>query len=65
MELNIKTILKYATIAAASVIVVKSAGSLLNAKTAKEGLMDGLSVMVGISAIAYSMQSATIVVKEK
>ena len=65
MELNIKTILKYATIAATSVIVVKSAGSLLNAKTAKEGLMDGLSVMVGISAIAYSMQSATIVVKEK
>lgn len=50
--------LKVATIAGASILVIKSAMSILSVKSPKEAIMPVVSILVGVAAFNYAMKSS-------
>jgi hypothetical protein len=54
---TIQKTLKVATIAGASIIVVRSAMSLMSVKSVKEAIMPVVTILVGVAAFNYAMQS--------
>lgn len=49
--------IKVATIAGASILVVKSALSLTSVKSPKEAIMPIISILVGVAAFNYALQT--------
>lgn len=49
--------IKVATIAGASIIVVRSAMQLMGVKSVKEAIMPVVTILVGVAAFNYAMQS--------
>lgn len=57
--------IKVATVAGASILVLNSAMTLLGVKSPKEAIIPVVSILVGVAAFSYAMQSKpTIEVKK-
>lgn len=54
---TIQKTMKVATIAGASIIVVRSAMQLMGVKSVKEAIMPVVTILVGVAAFNYAMQS--------
>jgi len=56
---TVKTAMKVATIAGASVLVLNSAMSLMKVSSPKEAIMPLVSILVGVAAFNYALQSTS------
>jgi hypothetical protein len=54
---TVQKTIKVATIAGASIIVVRSAMQLMGVKSVKEAIMPVVTILVGVAAFNYAMQS--------
>jgi hypothetical protein len=54
---TVQKTMKVATIAGASIIVVRSAMQLMGVKSVKEAIMPVVTILVGVAAFNYAMQS--------
>jgi hypothetical protein len=54
---TVQKTIKVATIAGASIIVVRSAMQLMGVKSVKEAIMPVVTILVGVAAFNYAMTS--------
>lgn len=59
---TVQKTVKVATIAGASIIVIRSAMHLMSVKSVKEAIMPVVTILVGVAAFNYAMQSKPTVV---
>jgi hypothetical protein len=56
---------KVVTIAGASILVIRQAMSLMSVKSPKEAIMPLVSILVGVAAFNYALQSKPVVELKK